>query len=148
MLVDDDDGLRANVAELLAAMAGAEVESFSCGVAALAAFTAAPDRFDFIVSDLDMPVMSGIDFAKRVKAIRPKAKILLATGSGIITPEEATGFGFCGMISKPFDVDTLRKVLASARLGAEEVRRTRPSALQSKNHQPNQAGTVAVCMAA
>src|SRR5882757_9800472 len=111
MLVDDDDGLRGHIAELLAAIAGVEVVSFSSGAAALKAFTAAPDTFDFIVTDLDMPAMSGIDFCKRIKAIRPSVKILLATGSGIITPEEATGFGFCGMISKPFGVATLQRVL-------------------------------------
>ena len=148
MLVDDDDGLRAHIAELLAAIAGVEVVSFSSGVEALSVFTAAPDAFDFIVTDLDMPVMSGLDFCRRIKAIRTDVKILLATGSGIIAPEEARGFGFCGMIRKPFNVATLRSALGAAKAGAEGNGRTRLSALQAKNHQPNQAGTVPVCMAA
>jgi len=148
MLVDDDDGLRAHIAELLAAVAGVEVVSFSSGVDALTAFAAAPDTFHFIITDLNMPVMSGIDFCKRVKAIRPQVKILLATGSGIIAPEEAGGFGFCGMISKPFDVATLRQALVDALKNPGELRRTRLSALLPNNHQPNQAGTVPVCMAA
>jgi len=162
MLVDDDDGLRANIAQLLAVIAGVEVESFSSGAAALSAFTAAPDGYEFIVSDLDMPGMSGIDFCKRIKAIRPTIKILLVTGSGIITAEEAAGFGFCGMIRKPFAVAALREALDRAfnnsNLG--EMHRTRPSSaevllrrtgrstLLQNDHQPNQAGTVPVCVTA
>jgi len=148
MLVDDDDGLRAHIAELLAAVAGVEVVSFSSGVDALTAFAAAPDTFHFIITDLNMPVMSGIDFCKRIKALRPNIKILLATGSGIVAPEEARGFGFCGKISKPFDVATLQRALVAAKTGAGEKQRTRLHALQANNHQPNQAGTVPVCMAA
>ena len=148
MLVDDDDGLRANIAELIAAVAGVEVVSFSSGVEALITFTAAPDALHFIVTDLNMPVMSGIDFCKRIKALRPHIKILLATGSGIVAPEEARGFGFCGMISKPFDVATLQRALVAAKTGAGENRRTRMSGPQANNHQPNQAGNVPVCMAA
>ena len=134
MLVDDDDNLRATIAKLLAAIAGVEVVSFSSGAAALSAFAAAPDTFDFIVSDLDMLGMSGIEFCRRIKASRPHQKILLATGSGVITQEEAMGFGFCGMISKPFSVATLRRALADAAM--------------LEFHQPDQVGIAPVCVAA
>lgn len=148
MLVDDDDALRAPFGDLLAKVAGVEVASFASGMDAVKAFAAAPELFDFIVTDLDMPVMSGIDFCKRIKAIRPEIKILLATGSGIVAAKEAAGFGFCGMVSKPFTADTLRSALIAVRAGEGESRRTRLSALPANNHQPNQAGTVPVCMAA
>jgi len=149
MLVDDDDGLRAYMAELIAVIAEVQVESFSSGVAALNAFAAEPEAFEFIVSDLDMPGMSGIDFCKRIKAIRPDIRIFLATGSGLIGAHEATSFGFCGMISKPFALESLRNALAEAQTkGGGDKRRTRLSALRPKNHQPNQAGTVPVCMTA
>ena len=134
MLVDDDDAIRETIAKLLAALAGVEVVNFSSGAAALSAFAAAPDTFEFIVSDLDMPGMSGIEFCRRIKAGRPHLKILLATGSGVITQEEAKGFGFCGMISKPFSVATLRRALADADV--------------LNNHQPDQVANAPVCVAA
>ena len=134
MLVDDDDAIRETIAKLLAAIAGVEVVSFSSGAVALSAFAAAPDTFDFIVSDLDMPAMSGIEFCRRIKTSQPHMKLLLATGSGVITQEEATGFGFCGMINKPFSVATLRRALADAAV--------------LDNHQPDQAGIAPVCIAA
>ena len=134
MLVDDDDNLRGTIAKLLAALAGVEVVSFSSGAAALSAFAVAPDTFEFIVSDLDMPGMSGIEFCRRIRAIQPHMKLLLATGSGVITPAEARGYGFCGLIAKPFSVAALRGALASATL--------------PENHQPEQAGMAPVCLAA
>ena len=134
MLVDDDDGIREPIAKLLAAIAGVEVASFSSGAAALSAFMAAPDTFEFVVSDLDMPGMSGIEFCRRLKLVQPRLKVLLATGSGVITPSEARSYGFCGLIAKPFSVGTLRGALTDA------------AALD--NHQPDQAGTAPVCIAA
>lgn len=134
MLVDDDDSLRMTIAKLLAALTGVEVVSFSSGAAALSAFAAAPDTFEFIVSDLDMPEMSGIEFCRRIRAIQPHMRLLLATGSGVITQEEARGHGFCGLVAKPFSVAALRGALASATL--------------PENHQPDQAGITPVCIAA
>ena len=134
VLVDDDDAIRETIAKLIAALANIEVVSFPSGAAALSAFMAAPDAFDFVVTDLDMPAMSGIEFCRRIKAGRPHLKILLATGSGVITQEEAIGLGFCGMINKPFSVGTLRRALADAEM--------------LDNHQPDQVATAPVCIAA
>lgn len=134
MLVDDDDSLRGTIAKLLAALAGVEVASFSSGAAALRAFAAAPDTFEFIVSDLDMPAMSGIELCRQLRLINPQVKILLATGSGIITGSEARELGFCGMISKPFSIPVLCAALAEARVFPD--------------HQTSQVGNARVCVAA
>jgi CheY-like chemotaxis protein len=134
MLVDDDEQLRPTIAKLIAALAGVEVVEFSSGAAALAALTAAPDTFTFVVSDLDSPHMSGIEFCRRLKLFRPQLQVLLATGSGLITEPEALAQGFCGLIHKPFSVAALRRVIAAA--GLPEV------------HQPVQAGVAPVCLAA
>jgi len=134
MLVDDDDNLRGIVAKLLAALAGVEVVSFSSGDAALNALAATPGAFDFVVSDLDMPAMSGIEFCRRAHAIQPRLKVLLATGSGLLTTEEAHGYGFCGLIAKPFSVAALRNVLATVVL--------------PENPQPNPGDVAPACVAA
>lgn len=134
MLVDDDDGIREPIAKLLTALANVEVAGFASGAAALNALAAAPDMFEFIVSDLDMPGMSGIELCRRIRAEHPHLNILLATGSGVITHEEARGFGFCGMISKPFSVATLRHALADANV--------------PNHHQPDQVANAPVGVAA
>lgn len=114
MLVDDDDNLRKTISKLIAALFGVEVDSFPTGLAALRAYAAAPECYELIVSDLDMPGMSGIEFCRRIRELQPELKVLLATGSGFITTTEALSYGFCGLINKPFTVDSLRTALATA----------------------------------
>jgi len=113
MLVDDDDNLRETIAKLIAALTGVEVASFGTGAAALCAYTAAPDAYEFVISDLDMPGMSGIEFCRKIRRIQPRMKVLLATGSGVITPTEALDYGFCGLLNKPFTVGSLRAALSA-----------------------------------
>jgi len=114
MLVDDDDNLRDTLAKLIAAISGVDVVSFPTGNQALRAYAAAPESYELVVSDLDMPGMSGIEFCRRIRELQPRLKVLLATGSGVITEVEARGYGFCGMINKPFTVTSLRAALAAA----------------------------------
>ena len=111
MLVDDDDNLREIIAKLIAALTGVEVASFASGAAALGAYAAAPDAYEFVISDLDMPGMSGIEFCRRIRQLQPGMKVLLATGSGVITATEAVDHGFCGLLTKPFTVGSLRTAL-------------------------------------
>lgn len=132
MLVDDDDNLRETTAKLLAAIMGVEVVSFPSGAAALNALAAAPDTFSLVVSDLDMPGMSGIEFCRQLHLIQPRLPALLVTGSGVITADEARAHGFCGFMPKPFSLAALRHALA-ARLNTQQT---------------NQAKSALVCLAA
>lgn len=114
MLVDDDVLNVALMGTLLRQYCGAEVECFHDGTEALAAFASAPDSFDLIITDLEMPGLGGLELCRRLHAMSPSMKILVATGSGDITTEVATRAGFCGLLRKPFSVDTLLGVLAAA----------------------------------
>ncbi|MEQ2008259.1 MAG: response regulator [Limisphaerales bacterium] len=107
MLVDDDEGNLNLMGRLLRHYCEAEVECFHDSEAALAAFTSAPETFDLIVTDLQMPGMDGVELCRRVHAVSPPVKILLATGSGDITCEHATRAGFCGLLRKPFLIGAL-----------------------------------------
>src|SRR5262245_18146125 len=112
MLVDDDVDFRGTAAQLLVTLGGVEVASYPSGASALNAFEAAPDAFELVVSDLDMPGKSGIELCLRLKMCRPALRVLLATGSGVITPAEARHYGFCGLVAKPFSMAALRDALA------------------------------------
>jgi CheY-like chemotaxis protein len=67
---------------------------------------------DVIVSDLRMPVMDGIEAAKRIRSIKPKIKIILA--SAYDTPNEDVGL-FDAILKKPFGskelVDTVSRCI-------------------------------------
>jgi PAS domain S-box-containing protein len=75
---------------------------------ALAAARANPDQFDLVVTDYNMPYMSGLEVAHALKEIRADLPVLLA--SGYITEElraQAPAAGIRELIYKPNTVDEL-----------------------------------------
>lgn len=113
MLVDDDTPNLTLMGKLLRHYCDADVDCFPDSQAALAAFAAAPASFDLIVTDLEMPGMNGLELCRRVHAIAPPVKVLLATGNPEMSCDRARRAGFCGLLHKPF--------LVGALLGALEV---------------------------
>jgi CheY-like chemotaxis protein len=113
MVVDDDAGVLEFLARLLKSLNLADVRCFRTAVHALRAFEAQPDHYRFVVTDLVMPGMDGIEFCRRLRSISPRLKILLSTGSGLITDEEARRIGFCGLLPKPFPVATLCRAVGA-----------------------------------
>ena len=113
LVVDDNAGFLEFMATTLESFAGAEVARFSSAIGALPVLTAAPEQFEFIVTDLEMPGMDGIEFCRRARALSPNVKVLLVTGQPIITHSEARHLGFCGLLHKPFSAAALGKIVAA-----------------------------------
>jgi CheY-like chemotaxis protein len=61
-----------------------------------------------------MPDMSGLELNSRLRKLSPTIKVLLSTGSEILTTSEARQKGFCGMLRKPFPIAALRRALEAA----------------------------------
>jgi CheY-like chemotaxis protein len=114
LLVDDDDGTRGALEELLG-NAGYGVRSASNGAAALSLLRAIPPgdaKCDLILLDLMMPIMDGWDFRTKQRADPVLAGIpiiLMSAGGGIaVVSEELRAADY---INKPVDVpDLLNKV--------------------------------------
>jgi CheY-like chemotaxis protein len=79
LLVDDEPHVRATIAEMLrsAGHAVAEAEGPVAGLAFLA-----EHPVDLVLTDLGMPGMSGIEFARDVKRQTPTLPVVLLTGWG------------------------------------------------------------------
>ena len=91
---------------------------------ALAALRADPASFDLVVTDYNMPVMSGLDVAREVKSIRADLPIIVASGN--ITEElrvQAPGAGVSELILKPYTVEELCEAIN--RSSAQAQRRKR-----------------------
>lgn len=114
MVVDDDADILKFLAPILSDIAGVETCCFTSAVEALKAFEEAPHRFQCVVTDLDMPRMSGIEFCQRLRLLSPQLKALLVTGCGFISRKEALALGFCEMVAKPFSHQTLERTLEAA----------------------------------
>lgn len=64
-------------------------------------------RFDLVLTDVNMPGMSGIDLLERVLETDRTVGVLLMSGSIHVTEESALESGAKGLIRKPFDEQVL-----------------------------------------
>jgi signal transduction histidine kinase/ActR/RegA family two-component response regulator len=123
LFVDDEEILTLLMQEMLKQL-GYDVEVKTSSVEALALFRAAPERFDLVITDQTMPLMSGDALAQELRAIRPDIPIILCTGySHRIDAEQAAAKGFDAFCMKPLVMHELgvviRRVLA--RRAAQEM---------------------------
>lgn len=119
LLVDDEQKLVA-LAERFLGGIGYQVRGFTSPVQALAAFRASPADFDLLVTDFNMPEVSGLDIAKEVLQRRPDLPVILA--SGYLTDElqaQSLELGIREVIYKPYSNEELAAVLA--RLGKKAL---------------------------
>jgi PAS domain S-box-containing protein len=98
----DDEGVLVFVGTMMLEQGGYKVTGQSNGEAALIEFRQRPHAFDAVVTDLSMPAMSGLQFARELRKIRPDIPILMT--SGYIDPQDqinATRLGVRAMLTKP-----------------------------------------------
>ncbi|MBI5256743.1 MAG: PAS domain S-box protein [Burkholderiales bacterium] len=107
LCVDDDEVMLLTDEGLLAHL-GYQVSTQADGQSALEALRAAPGRFDLVVSDYNMPGLSGLDLARELAALRPELPVIIC--SGYITDElqhEARALGVRGLVHKENTVEEL-----------------------------------------
>jgi len=112
MIVDDNETILTLVRSLVECFTDRPIECFLSPEAALLVFQAAPERFEFVITDLEMPGMNGTDFCRRLHETSPALKVLLSTGSEILTDDQAAARGFCGLLHKPMLMQSLKTVLS------------------------------------
>jgi CheY-like chemotaxis protein/two-component sensor histidine kinase len=76
----DDDEVMLLLAQQLLTRAGYRVSCFQDAQAALDAFAAQPESFDVVVTDYNMPHLSGLDVAREI--LRVRAGLPVVVGSG------------------------------------------------------------------
>jgi CheY-like chemotaxis protein len=79
--------------------------------AALEQVKAIPDpSLILILSDINMPGMSGLDMLPKVKAERPNVPVIMITAYGDdATKKRATELGAAGLLTKPINFGHLRE---------------------------------------
>ena len=81
-------------------------------VDALEAFKANPDTFDLVVTDMNMPNMTGVQLAGEIKKIRPEIPIILCTGfSYQVNEEKSKALGIQGFLMKPVVKKEIARVI-------------------------------------
>jgi CheY-like chemotaxis protein len=111
LYIDDDEALLLLVDRLLS-RSGYRVSRYVSQDKGLAALSADPDGFDLVLTDYNMPGMSGLDVARAVRNIRPNLPVVIA--SGYITDElraQAIEAGVRDMIFKANAVEEFCEVI-------------------------------------
>jgi CheY-like chemotaxis protein len=111
MYVDDEEGLVMLCTRSLERM-GYQVIGECDPVRAAQRFLEAPGKFDAVVTDLSMPVMSGAELVQQIKAIRADIPVVMM--SGYLRPqdeEEARRLGVRALILKPDTIEELARIL-------------------------------------
>ncbi len=106
LVIDDNEAMRDGMALSVSRM-GHEVDACGAGADGIAAF--AKRRHDFVVTDLKMAPVSGLEVIERVREVDPQAQILVVTAFGTVeTAVEAMKRGASDFIQKPFSPEVLR----------------------------------------
>jgi len=112
LVVDDEPGVRALARRILEG-GGYGVLEAGNGVEALAVINSKA-RVDFLIADLDMPVMRGEEMTRKIRAMRPELRVLYVTAHSALLfkerPELIEGEAF---LDKPF---TMRGLLEAVSL--------------------------------
>jgi CheY-like chemotaxis protein len=113
LLVEDDDDLRSLYCYMLA-VAGYKVSAVRNGLEALAEIHV--NRPDVVVTDIVMPVLSGLDLIAAVRSDDELADlpVVAMTSFGENLGEEARTAGATDVIAKPTKIATMREVIETA----------------------------------
>jgi two-component system chemotaxis response regulator CheY len=116
LVVDDSASMRQMLSFTLT-KAGYEVVQSANGREGLLAL-AGNRAIDLVITDLNMPVMDGIEFIKQLRT-RPNHKftpvLMLTTEAAQDRKMEGKAAGATGWLVKPFDPDKLLAILAKVR---------------------------------
>ncbi|HKU42229.1 MAG TPA: response regulator [Polyangiales bacterium] len=111
LYIDDEESL-VYLAVRFLQRGGYRVEGFTRAQEALAAYRARPRSYDIVITDYNMPGMSGMELAQHVMRIRADARVALT--SGYLRPAEiqaAQALGICEVIPKPYLVEELGPIV-------------------------------------
>jgi two-component system, cell cycle sensor histidine kinase and response regulator CckA len=96
------------------------IEEAENGAAALQVVYRLDGALSLVVTDIDMPVMDGLQFARALRRTEPRLPILFISGSD---PALVAETGHAHMIRKPFGVDAfldaVKRLLADSINGGQ-----------------------------
>ena len=109
VLVEDEEAIRTNTAALLEHL-GHRVRALGDAESALGMID---ETTDVLITDVQLPGMSGDALAAHARSNAPKVRIVFATGNG-----EVANWPDAVVLRKPYDLQSLMKVLGTQALAA------------------------------
>jgi len=112
LIVEDSATMRSLIASTIEEMKGFELFEARNGFEALKALPS--QHFDMIITDLNMPVINGLEIIKFVKdhpAYKSIPLLVVTTRIGEEDRKKGLALGASGYVIKPFEPDDLKKVV-------------------------------------
>lgn len=113
VLLVEDNLINQRVAQRVLERLGCEVQVVGDGEQAVAAY--AQDAYEFILMDMQMPIMDGLEATRRIRALETAGKRvpIVALTADVMTGtlERCLDAGMDDYLSKPLDVSRLQEVL-------------------------------------
>lgn len=105
LVIDDEPHLREVVTNLLK-LEGHVAVGVGCGMEGVERFRAEP--FDLVITDLGMADLTGLEVARKVRALDPEVKVILCTGWNVaVSRPDQKAAGVDRLLEKPFRLDKL-----------------------------------------
>ncbi len=130
LLVDDEQDLVLAEQRMMQRL-GYEVIVQTNGQKAYELFCEQPERFDLVITDQTMPIMTGTELAQKIHAYRPDLPIILITGLGntnvgiSTNSDDQSSLGILELIHKPIGQAELarivRRILDKRSLNSENI---------------------------
>jgi PAS domain S-box-containing protein len=113
ILLVEDNEINQEVAEYMLLHAGATVEVASNGQLAVELLAAAPERYDVVLMDVQMPVMNGYDATREIRRQGRLTLPIIAMTANVLEDDRrrAVEAGMNAHVAKPIDVEELISVL-------------------------------------
>jgi PAS domain S-box-containing protein len=115
LLVVEDEGMLSELLKAALEALGYTVITASTGDQALSIYESLGDDIALVISDLGLPGMNGRDLFLKIRALRPEARVVIATG--YLDPETRTellSLGANSFIQKPYLTDDVARAVREA----------------------------------
>jgi len=112
LVVDDEEIMRDLLKDYLE-MSDYEVDVAENGQLALDMIVAQYESnpYSLVITDINMPVMGGIDLQKNIKNLYPELPVVFMTGYGVETVRKELEGHARGFLGKPFELPELVELL-------------------------------------
>ena len=118
LVVDDQSEMLGLMRKMIREMGVVNISEAKDADSALNAFRMAPEAIDVVLSDWNMPGLTGVEFLRELRQIKPSIPFLMVTGrSDTDSVVEAQKSGVTSYIRKPFSPQQLEARLRIALYG-------------------------------
>lgn len=107
ILFVDDEETATEIGKKILEKFDYEVTAIKNPIIALESFRQAPQKFDLVITDYNMPQMNGDKLAMKLHDIRGDIPIILSTGCHTISKKTIRVWGIDQLIFKPYQVEEL-----------------------------------------